>query len=205
MATKVFTLDPSTSGNNPEGVAWDNRSESCFVGTLGTGTIYRATLRDAKLRPFITPDPAPADSAVGMKVGGGKLFVAGQATGSIYAIATRALGSFETSAGGLLNHLVLAEKGDVYVTDSFRPMLHLTPMMIRAGSRTPESVNVGPEIADTANQFNLNGIVSRNGGREPIVVNTFSKSLFRIGIDPAKTSARKIMKIHAPSWRVTAC
>jgi hypothetical protein len=22
-ATKVFTLDPSTSGNNPEGVAWD--------------------------------------------------------------------------------------------------------------------------------------------------------------------------------------
>jgi sugar lactone lactonase YvrE len=203
MATKVFTLDPSTSGNNPEGVAWDNRSESFFVGTVGTGTIYRATLRDTKLRPFITPDPAaPADSAVGMKVAGGKLFVAGGATGSIYvyAIRTRALlARFETGTGGFLNDLVVTEKGDVYVTDSFRPMLwHLTPSMIRAGSGTPESINVGPEIAYTANQFNLNGIVSRNGGRELIVVNTFSMSLFRIGIDPAKTAARKITKIHAP-------
>ena len=63
-ATKVFTLDPSVSGNNPEGVAWDNRSQTFFVGAVGTGTIYRATLRDTTLRPFITPPSAdPADSA----------------------------------------------------------------------------------------------------------------------------------------------
>ena len=202
-ATKVFTLDPSTSGNNPEGVAWDNRSESFFVGTVGTGTIYRATLHDTTLHPFITPDPAgPADSSVGMKVAGGKLFVAGGTTGSIYVYAIRTgalLARFETGPGGFLNDLVVTEKGDVYVTDSFRPMLwHLTPSMIRAGSGTPESINVGPQIAYTANQFNLNGIVSRHGGRELIVVNSFSKSLFRIGINPANTAARKITKIHAP-------
>ena len=57
-ATKVFTLDPSIPGNNPEGVAWDRRSGRFFVGTVGTGTIYRATLRGHILRPFITPDPA---------------------------------------------------------------------------------------------------------------------------------------------------
>jgi hypothetical protein len=203
MATKVFKLDPSTSGNNPEGVAWDNRSETFFVGTVGTGTIYRGTLGGAKLRPFITPDPAaPADSAVGMKVAGGRLFVAGGTTGSIYVYAIRTgalLSRFETGAGGFLNDLVVTEKGDVYVTDSFRPMLwHLTPSMIRAGSGTPQAINVGPEIAYTPNQFNLNGIVSRKGGGELIVVNTFSMSLFRISIDPAKTAARKITKIHAP-------
>ena len=204
VATKVFTLDPSTSGNNPEGVAWDNRSESFFVGTVGSGAIYRATLRDATLHPFITPDPAaPADSAVGMKVAGGKLFVAGGATGSIYVYAIRTgtlLARFETGTGGFLNDLAVTDKGDVYVTDSFRPLLwHLTPSMIRSGSGTPESINVGPEIAYTPGQFNLNGIVSRSGGRELIVVNTFSTSLFRIGIDPANTAARKITKIHAPT------
>jgi len=202
--TKVFTLDPSTSGNNPEGVAWDQRSESFFVGTVGTGTIYRATLRDTKLRPFITADPAaPANSAVGMKVSGGKLFVAGGTTGSIYVykIKTGALlARFETGAGGFLNDLVVTEKGDVYVTDSFRPMLwHLTPAMVKAGSGAPEGINVGPEIAYTAGQFNLNGIVERRGGRELIVVNTSSMSLFRIDINPTHTAARAITKIDAPA------
>ena len=202
-ATKVFTLDPSVSGNNPEGVAWDNRSQSFFVGTVGTGTIYRATLRDTTLRPFITPDPAaPADSAVGMKVSGGKLFVAGGPTGSIYVYEIRTgalLARFETGPGGFLNDLVVTERGDVYVTDSFRPMLwHLSRAMVMAGSGTPEGINVGPEIAYTAGQFNLNGIVSRRGGRELIVVSTVSMSLFRIDINPANTAARTITKIDAP-------
>ncbi len=198
--TKVFTLDPSTLGNNPEGVAWDNRSESFFVGTVATGTIYRATLHDTTLRPFITPSPAaPADSAVGMKVFGGKLYVAGGATGSIYVyeIKTGALlARFETGAGGFLNDLVVTQKGDVYVTDSFRPMLwHLTPAMVKAGTGTPASIDVGPEIAYTTGQFNLNGIVARRGGRELIVVHSFAKSLFRIDLEPA---VRKITKIDAP-------
>lgn len=202
-ATKVFTLDPSTSGNNPEGVAWDNRTESFFVGTVGTGTIYRATLRDATLRPFITPDPAtPADSAVGMKVAGGKLYVAGGPTGSIYVyeIKTGALlARFETGPGGFLNDLVVTQKGDVYVTDSFRPMLwHLSRAMVKAGSGAPEGISVAPEIEYTAGEFNLNGIVARRGGRELIVVNSFSKSLFRIDIDRDDPAARTITKIDAP-------
>lgn len=202
-ATKVFTLDPSTPGNNPEGVAWDRQSKSFFVGTVGTGTIYRATLRDATLRPFITPDPAaPADSAIGMKASGGKLYVAGGQTGSIYVykIKTGALlARFETGSGGFLNDLVVTRKGDVYVTDSFRPTLwHLTRAMVKAGTGAPKAINVGPEIAYTAGKFNLNGIVARRGGRELIVVSSFSKSLFRINIDRANPAARTITKIDAP-------
>jgi Cu-Zn family superoxide dismutase len=203
-ATKVFTLDPSVSGNNPEGVAWDQRSESFFVGTVGTGTIYRATLGDSTLRPFITPDTAdPADSAVGMKVAGGKLFVAGGTTGSIYEYEIRTgalLARFETGAGGFLNDLVVTPKGDVFVTDSFRPTLwHLTATMARTGTGTPEGINVGPEIAYTAGQFNLNGIVARRGGRELIVVNTASQSLFRIDLHGDQPMNRTITKIDAPA------
>ena len=204
MTTKVFTLDPSTAGNNAEGVAWDNRSESFFVGTIGTGTIYRGTLRDTTLRPFITPDPAlPADSAVGMKVSHDKLYVAGGPTGSIYVYEIKSgalLARFETQTGGFLNDLVVTKKGDVYVTDSFRPMIwHLTPAMVKAASGTPEGIPVGPEIAYTAGAFNLNGIVARRGGRELIVVNSSTKSLFRIDIDRNNTAARVITKIDAPA------
>ncbi|MDQ1620115.1 MAG: hypothetical protein QOE19_2684 [Actinomycetota bacterium] len=202
-ATKVFTLDPSVTGNNPEGVAWDKRSDSFFVGTVGTGTIYRGTLKDATLRPFITPDPAaPADSAVGMKVSHGKLYVAGGPTGSIYVydITTGAqLARFETGAGGFLNDLVVTEKGDVYVTDSFRPTLwHLTRDMVKARTGAPEPISVSNEIPYVAG-FNLNGIVDRRGGRELIVVNTTTKSFFRIDIDRKNPAARTITKIDAPA------
>lgn len=205
-AAKVFTLDPSIPGNNPEGVAWDPGSQSFFVGIVATGTIYRATLRDTTLRPFITPDTAaPADSAVGMTVSRGKLYVAGGPTGSIYVyeIKTGALlARFETGPGGFLNDLVVTRQGDVYVTDSFRPMLwHLTPAMVKAGSGAPESIDVGPEIAYTAGQFNLNGIVARRDGRELIVVNSFSRSLFRIDIDRDDPAARTITRIDAPELR----
>jgi Cu-Zn family superoxide dismutase len=206
-ATKVFTLvpKPGTNDGNPEGVAWDPRSRSFFVGSTGTGTIYRGTLRDSTLRPFITPSTAPpADSAVGMKVSRGKLFVAGGATGSIYVYKIRTgalLARFETGAGGFLNDRVVTHKGDVYVTDSFRPMLwHLTPAMVKARIGTPQSIDVGPEIVyQGGGAFNLNGIVARRGGRELIVVNTVSKSLFRIDIDRHHPAARTITKIGLPA------
>ncbi|MDQ1537587.1 MAG: hypothetical protein QOE58_1980, partial [Actinomycetota bacterium] len=203
--TRVFTLDPSTAApdDNPEGVAWDPGSESFFVGATGTGTIYRGRLDDRILHPFITPDPdAPADSALGMKVAGGKLYVAGGPTGSIYVyrIKTGALlARFETGPDGFLNDLVVTRRGDVYVTDSFRPAIwHLTPAMVKAGGGTPEKVDVEPEVAHTAGQFNLNGIVSLRGGRELIVINSVTRLLFRIDIDPRNVAARTITRIDAP-------
>jgi sugar lactone lactonase YvrE len=203
-ATKVITLDPSNPDLNPEGVAWDPRSQSFFVGIVSTGTIYRATLHDKKLKPFITPSAdLPADSAVGMKVFGGKLYVAGGPTGSIYVYSTRTgrqLARFETGSGGFLNDLVVTPNGDVYVTDSFRPTLwRVSSAKVKAGRGTPEAISIGDKIAYTAGMFNLNGIVVRRGGRELIVVNSFSKSLFRIDLNRGKPGVRAITKIDAPA------
>lgn len=188
----VFTLDPSTHGN-PEGVAASGRT--FFVGATGDGTIYRGTTDNTNVTEFITG--GAGKSAIGMKVAGGKLYVAGGATGAItvYDLSTKqAVASFSTGSGGFLNDLVVTH-GDVFVTDSFRPILwHVTADQVRAGSGTPEQIPVGPEIAYTTG-FNLNGIVVKD--RRLIVVQTNTGKLFQIR--PGSTAAsRQITQVDAP-------
>jgi hypothetical protein len=59
----------------------------------------------------------------------------------VYDLATRqAVAEFQTGAGGFLNDLVVTGRGDVFVTDSFWPVLwHVTAEQVRAGS--------GPQVA----------------------------------------------------------
>jgi sugar lactone lactonase YvrE len=194
---KVFTLTPSTHGN-PEGIA-AGRGDTFFVGATGDGTIYRGTVDNPAVTEFITG--AAGESAVGMKVAGGRLFVAGGSTGkiAIYDLGTRQqVGSFDTGAGGFLNDLVVTRGGDVFVTDSFRPVIwHVTAAQVSAGSGTPEQIAVGPEIAYTTG-FNLNGIVARDGGRRLIVVQTNTGKLFRIDLG-AGGASRRIQQIDAPA------
>ena len=192
----VYTLDPSTHGN-PEGVAWDPETGAFFVSATGDGTIYRGTLPDPTVRPAI---PGPGTPAVGMKVAGGKLFVAGGPAGDVrvYDIRSGArVGEFTTpGTGGFLNDLVVTEAGDVWITDSFRPVLwHLTPALVAAGSGEALGVPVDPEIAYGPG-FNLNGIVALEDGRRLVVVQSNTGTLFRIDLGGA---ARRITPIAGAS------
>jgi sugar lactone lactonase YvrE len=193
-ATRVFTLEPSTHGN-PEGVA--ARGRVFFVSATGDGTIYRGTIDDPIVREFIPG--AMGKSAIGIELAGNKLYVAGGGTGQIvvYNLATKQVAaSFDTGTGGFLNDLVVTRKGDVFVTDSLRPVLwHVTAAQVRAGSGTPEDIPVEPEI-DYQEGFNLNGIVSRKGGTQLIVVQSNTGALFRIDLDD-EPSGREIRRIDA--------
>jgi len=190
-STQVFTLDPSTHGN-PEGVATRGGGKVFFVGATGDGTIYRGTVGNPTVTEFIPG--AAGKSAVGMKVRGGKLYVAGGMTGKIYVYSLRTkelLATFDTGSGGFLNDLVVTGKG-VFVTDSFRPTLwRVTNAQVRAGSGTPQAIPVGPEIAYTTG-FNLNGIVAR--GHKLIVVQSNTGKLFSIVVRKGGT-AREIHEI----------
>jgi sugar lactone lactonase YvrE len=194
--TTVFTLTPSTHGN-PEGVTFDRRTDAFFVGATGDGTIYRGTLDSTTVTEFIPG--APGRSAVGMKASGGKLYVAGGATGAItvFDIATgQEVAAFSTGLGGFLNDLVVTQNGDVYVTDSFRPTLwHVTAEQVAAGAGAVEAIPVGPEIQYTPGAFNLNGIVAREGGRQLIVVQSNTGNLFRINFDDDAVNGRTIRQI----------
>ena len=198
--TLVFTLDPSTHGN-PEGVATRGGGKVFFVGATGDGTIYRGTVGNPTVTEFIPG--ASGKSAVGMKIRGDKLYVAGGMTGKIYVYSLRTkelLATFDTGSGGFLNDLVVTGNG-VFVTDSFRPTLwRVTNAQLRAGSGMPQAIPVGPEIA-YASGFNLNGIVAR--GHELIVVQSNTGKLFRI--DVKKTHAVRSTRSRPTRSSATEC
>ena len=193
-AERLFTLSPDPAGN-PEGIAFDRRSRAFFVGITNGGAIYRGTLGSDTVSPFI--EGATGKAAIGLKVRRGKLYVAGGPTGAItvYDLATKAVvATFQTGAGGFLNDLVVTRRGDVYVTDSFRPTLwRVTAEQVRAGSGTPQALDVSA-IPYEAGEFNLNGIVAK-GGRKLVVVDSNSGKLFRIALADRGASIRAIDEI----------
>jgi sugar lactone lactonase YvrE len=195
-STVVFTLDDSSHGN-PEGVAGAGRF--FFVGATGDGTIYRGRLGDPTVHTFIPG--AAGRAAVGMKTWHGRLYVAGGPTGMIFVFDLHhpdaAPMTFDTGTGGFLNDLVVTSHGDVYVTDSFRPMLwRIAADQVKPGG-TVDAIPVSPEIPYTAGAFNLNGIVAFDGGRELVVVNTSDGLLYRIRFDGA--GGRTIDVVEGPA------
>jgi len=192
---RTFTLKPDPAGN-PEGVAFDKRSKAFFVGITADGAIYRGTLGSDTVSPFIPGETGR--NAVGIKVRRGKLYVAGGPSGSItvYSLATKqVVAQFETGTGGFLNDLVVTDRGDVFVTDSFRPVLwHVTAKQVRAGSGTPQALDVS-EIPYESGEFNVNGIV-RSSARRLVVVDSNSGKLFRITLGKKRSSIRSIDEIE---------
>jgi Cu-Zn family superoxide dismutase len=197
-APRLFTLQPDPAGN-PEGIAVDERSDAFFVSITADGAIYRGTLGSDRVAPFIPGTPGKA--AVGIKVHDGKLYVAGGPTGEItvYDLATKkATATFATGTGGFLNDLVVTRRGDVFVTDSFRPTLwHVTADQVEAGGGTVQALDVSVGIPYQAG-FNLNGIVAR-GSRQLIVVQTNTGKLFRIRLREDASAIGRIREIGGVS------
>jgi sugar lactone lactonase YvrE len=200
-AATVYTLAEPQHGN-PEGVAFDKRSGFFFVSATGDGSIYRGKLGDTATPVPVFIPGAQGQSATGLKVFDGKLYAAGAATGTIkvYDVDSGALlATFDTKGGNasptFVNDLDVTRDGDVYATDSFRPVIyHLPAEEIAAGTPAPKPIDpddviqTSPEIPfdATAGTFNLNGIVARHGhgahGDELIVVHSPSGRLFRVKV-----------------------
>jgi sugar lactone lactonase YvrE len=175
-AAEVYTL--SGGHGNPEGVAFDGHSGTFFVSATGDGSIWRGKLGDtATPVPTFIPGAA-GNSATGMKVVKGRLYVAGASTGTIkvYDVDSGALRAvFDTKGANtgptFINDLVVTRHGDVFATDSFRPAIyHLSADEIAAGTPAPKAIDpddvitTAPEIPFTAGAFNLNGIVQTKSG-----------------------------------------
>jgi sugar lactone lactonase YvrE len=215
-AVEVYMLDGGATHGNPEGVAFDKRSGDFFVSATGDGSIWRGELGNtADLVPTFIPGVA-GNSATGMKIAKGMLFVSGAGTGTIkvYEVDSGALlATFDTTGGStaptFVNDLVVTRHGDVVATDSFRPALYrLSADEIEAGiaAGTPtvaipidpaDVITTTPEIPfnDTPGTFNLNGIVASKGHGhrdEVIVVNSETGQLFRVRIDERAPADREI-------------
>jgi Cu-Zn family superoxide dismutase len=182
-STRVYTMQP-TAGN-PEGVAFDKRTGFFYVSHAFNGAVYRGTLDDPIVHPFLPAGQDGRTGATGMTVDReGRLYIAGAFSSAIfvYDAATGALcARFDTGPGGFLNDLTLTKEGDLYVTDSFRPILfRVRAESIDACAGAVEAIPVAPEIPYVPGQFNLNGIVATENGKALISIQSNTGRLWRI-------------------------
>ena len=80
-------------------------------------------------------------SSIGLDLRRDRLYAAGGASGSVFAFGTdtgRLVRRFDTGAGGFVNDLALDRSGNVYITDSFRPVVwRISAADVRPGAPAP--------------------------------------------------------------------
>ena len=198
----TYLLDPAGPAADaifPEGIAVDG--DTFYVGSTTDGTVYRGDIDDGVATPFLLGGEDGRTSAIGMKVDDGTLFVAGGATGRVFAydVETGELtGSWvvdpapSVPAPGeapenptFLNDIAVTRSGDVYVTDSVRPVLY----RIEADDRETDGVETldpflefaGTELQYTGG-FNVNGIAVSPDDRYLVLAQSSTDSLFRVSL-----------------------
>ena len=188
----TYLLDPvgpAADDIYPEGIA--ARGNEFYVSSTTDGTIYRGELDEPTATPFLPGGQDGRVVAAGLKVDRGTLFVAGGPTGLVWAydLRTRELtGSWQVVQDGtpaFINDLAVSPRGDVYVTDSTRPVLYRIDARER---RTTQTELLEPVVSFEGTDFtfdqdiNANGIVVSRDGRYAVVAKPRTGELFRVGL-----------------------
>jgi len=195
---RLVPAGAAVDGIFPEGITVSGRR--FYVGSTADGTIYRGRLGGTRAFPFLAGGRDNRTSVTGMKVSDGVLYVAGAATGRVFAynLANRRLvGSWQvaqTGAPTFLNDIAIGTNGAVYVTDSARPVLY----RIRPGRLTTNGVRPLPVFVDytgsplqytTGN--NVNGLATTADGRFVLLSQSNLGRIFRVRLsDKAITRVR---------------
>ena len=198
----VYTLE-KPEHRNPAPITWHAGSGTFFVGIWNDGSIYHGSPDDPTVRVFLEGQPGQA--ATGIGISGERLLVAGGIYGDIraYDLQTKQrVGEFSTGTNGMLHGLHVTDAGDVWVTDAVRPVLwHLTPDQVAAGTGTPTSIPLSPEIPYVNGPDNLEGVVALSDTRL-VVVRYFDGTLYRIDLDPQAPQGRTITPIADATVRL---
>ncbi|WP_019587777.1 superoxide dismutase family protein [Deinococcus apachensis] len=167
----------------PEGVAYDARRGILYTGSATNGTVYAINAATGAVSKFSEGGALGRRVALGMKVDGqGRLWIADgqQGTVSILTPNGMILKVLETPMSPMpyLNDLTPAPDGNVYVTDSRRPVIFRVDRNLNLTAwldlgQTP--IKYGPGV-------NLNGIVPTPDGRYLLVMQTNTGDLWRIDL-----------------------
>lgn len=177
----IYTLPGS--GVFPEGITADD--ETFYVTATGDGSVFRGTLGTPEVQIFLPGGADGRTGAAGIDVSDGdsddndaddndaddqnRLVIAGGATGKVWvydSVSGSLVGTFTNGLGAdatFLNDVVIADNGDVFVTDSRSPTLFRIPAeQVRDGAKDgPLDAFVdftGSPFA-YGEGFNANGIV----------------------------------------------
>ncbi|MPZ72361.1 MAG: superoxide dismutase [Nitriliruptorales bacterium] len=184
---------PSTialpDGFQPEGIAGGTGS-TFFVGSIPTGDIVRGDLRTGEVEEFV--EAGEGQSAIGLAVGSGVLFVAGGPTGQGHAYDADTgmeLASWQFTDSATFVNDVVATRDAAYFTDSVNPFLYRVPILARGEFGDPVAIEL---IGDLEYQdgFNVNGIAATSRGDTLVVVQSNTGMLFTV--DPATGTTDEI-------------
>ncbi len=176
---------PSTS-QFPEGIAVGE--DRLYISSAATGAIATADPDASRARPFIPAGQDGMISSIGLNVRSDRLYAAGGASGSVFVFSTdtgRLVRRFDTGAGGFVNDLAFDRSGNVYVTDSFRPVVwRISAADVRPGAPAPAQpwLDLTGTPISYQTGFNLNGIELTGDGRYLLAVQTNTGTLFRISL-----------------------
>jgi len=109
----------TTPGDTPEGIEV-TRNGTIYVTSVGTGAVYRGTVREPRLKPFLPAGSDGRTAATGIHVDRwGRVLVAGASTSKLYMYDARGrlLAIRPAAEGSFLNDFAFTEDA-VYVTDS---------------------------------------------------------------------------------------
>lgn len=174
------------AGFQPEGIS-AGRGSSFFVGSIPTGAVFRGDARTG--RGAMIVDGRPGRSAIGLEEAGGRLYVAGGATGQafVYDAATgddlRTV-SLTTTRPSFINDVVVTST-TAFFTDSLNPVIYRVDLATMAVT----DVHLGGDIA-YRDGFNANGIEATADGATLVVAQTNTGLLF--GVDARTGTTRRI-------------
>jgi len=174
-------------GFRPEGIAIGPRA-TFYVGSIGTGAVYRGSLRTGAGAELVPGDGGR--SAIGVDLDQrGRLFVAGGATGQAYVydaktgteIATYAL----TVPPTFVNDVIVTSTG-AYFTDSTNPFLYRIPIGRNGELGAAEAIPLGGDIVYGPGN-NANGIEATPNGKTLVIVQSNTGQLFAVSPESGNT------------------
>ena len=181
---------PVPAGSDPEGIA-TGKGTTFYVGAREDGSVYSGSLRTGAGAVLVPAQEGR--EAYGLKARGGKLYVAGGPTGSIYVYDARTGANVDAEqlfapGAGFINDVTVT-RTTAYFTDSRNAVLYVYDR----GAGTVSTLPLGGDYAHVPGQFNANGIAATPNGKRLIIVQSFTGKLY--SVDP-KTGAADL--IDAP-------
>jgi sugar lactone lactonase YvrE len=161
-------------GWRPEGIVI-GRGDTFFAGSLGTGALYRGSLRTGA-GEVINTGGAGAVS-VGLAVDQlNRVFIAGGATGQARVIDGNTgalLATYQLVTGATFVNDVVVAGDSAWFTDSVNPVLYRVPLDLGAAQTVPLTGDLVYQAG-----FNVNGIDATPDGKTLILVQTNTGLLF---------------------------
>ena len=170
----------------PEGIAYDEKDDAAFAGSMETQAIGRVSL-DRNESRVVSPAGALFPDMHGLTVDdAGRLWVAGGRSGQIAVLDSRTgriLKRFQTPVdpAPLINDVAVVGSS-AYFTDTWRPTLFRITFKGNQFSEPEPWLQFKGTSLEYTEGANLNGIAGTTDGRYLIVVQTNTGRLFRVGV-----------------------